>query len=336
MGAIPELNNATSEAFAKRWRNLALGIGAAPFSSWIGARMLSDASFGARGGGGGHGGLLGAGGAGGFAEFYIAIEAFKKVIEYATQMFKKVIDEGFQLYVRSAQLHQTAGQLFTIQKAGEMVGLSQSQIDQFMLRNNWGRARTSLQNFGVFSQGSGLSADFKDAFRWASDLAQKWQETARTSYEIKINVERIKTDWLTLWNDSGFLGALDKLTKFLDNWLHAANAMNLGGASATWEWLFAGGAAGAITSGQKGMKGDMAGNMANVFNTPRTLPAMSHFEQIGFNIGGGISDQKKIASNTTAMVDLLRGIHSSVAQIIGFASYNIKDRTGSGALVNVP
>lgn len=272
-------------------RSLFLGLGAAPFSSWIGARMLSDAAFGGGKKGGGHGGLLGAGGAGGFAEFFIGIEALKKAFEYGSEKIKEVVEKGFQLYVRSGQLRRSVGELFSIQAAGEQVGLNQSQIDQFLLRNQWGKARTSLQNFGVFSQIGGLSKDFKEAYGWASEIAPIWDKTARTTFEIHNNIYRMKQDWLAMWADSSFLNALDKLSGITDKMLHAGNISGNNPFNSALQSVFPvlgsiWNAIPSIPSSSSSIPG------APDFPLKQSLPIMGAWEKMGFVIGGGKADKQ--------------------------------------------
>jgi hypothetical protein len=287
VNALPDINSYTQSGSA-RIRSLLLGLGAAPFSSWIGSRLLSDAAFGGGGKGGGHGGLLGAGGAGGFAEFFIGIEALKKAFEYGAGKIKEVVERGFDLYVKAGQLHTSVGRLFAIQEAGKQTGLPESQIDQFLLRNQWGKARTSLQNFGVFSQVGGLSKEFRDAYQWASEIQTQWQLTAKTSYDIQVQFDRIKTDWLTMWNDSGFLNALDKLARTTDGLLHVGAISGLG-LQTIWSpagaYQFA-----KLYSNEKAITGG-GGAQVNgpLFNLKQSLPQMGAWEKMGFVIGGGLA-----------------------------------------------
>jgi hypothetical protein len=310
-----------------RLKNLLLGIGATPFSSWIGSRLLSDSFFGSKGGkgGGGHGGLLGAGGAGGFAEFFIGIELLKKAFEYGSEKIREVVEKGFQLYVRSNQLRRSVGQLFSIQEAGQQVGLSQEQIDQFMLRNNWGKARTSLQNFGVFSQLGGMSGDFKNALRWSMEIQGQWERTARTSYEIHMNVMRIKTDWLTMWNDSGFLTALDKLVSGTDRLLHTANLLGVSMRSSMWQWGVAG-VMGWADSHRKQFPTGSGNGTNDLFPLKQTLPQMGAWEKMGFVIGGGKADKQ---DRIIGQLDMAITIWKQILQKIS-GGHSIPAYTGTG------
>lgn len=297
VAALPDINSFSRSGSLK---SLMLGLGAAPFSSWIGARMLSESAF---GGGKAGGGLLGKGGAGGFAEFFIGIELLKKAFEYGAEKIKQVVEKGFELYTRAAQLRRSVGSLFAIQEAGQQVGLGQEQIDQFMLRNNWGKARTSLQNFGVFSQLGGMSKDFKDALRWSTEIAQSWEDTSLTSYQIHVNVERIKTDWLTIWNNSGFLNGLEKLTRWTDTFLHMAAMLKL-----SLRETFDMGiplAVGLGKAGAFGKNSPLGDNGNQMFGLKQSLPVMGAWEKMGFVIGGGVAQDSKKMVHSLEQIQLL-------------------------------
>jgi hypothetical protein len=349
-GTIKGLRDVTGKDLAKvqglpdiasygsgRMKSLLLGLGAAPFSSWIGARLLSDAAFGGKGGGagGGHGGLLGAGGAGGFAEFFIGIEALKKAFDYGAEKIKQVIDKGFDLYVNASRLHTTVGRFFSTEEAGKQAGLSESQIEQFMLRNQWGRARTSLQNFGVMSSLRGMSKDFQDAYRWAAQIQDRWEYTSRTSYEIHVNIQRMKVDWLTMWNDSGFLKALDSLTGLTDKLLHlmASNGSSIP------RTLLAGlfpSLSGFIYQLDPNTGKGPASTNAPLFNLPRALPQMSQFERMGFNIGGVKTTQSLLEKANGYLQEIAQNISNVVKGETGGSSHGLGYPGSSGALHNIP
>lgn len=329
VAALPDITAYTSG----RMKNLLLGIGAAPFSSWIGARLLSDAAFGGKGGGGHGSGLLGAGGAGGFAEFFIGIEALKKAFEYGSEKIREVIEKGFNLYVNAAKLRTTVGNLFSVQEAGRQAGLTEAQIQQFMLRNNWGRARNSLQNFGVFSSLGGMSKDFQDAYRWASQIQDRWEMTSRASYEIQANLERIKTDWLTMWNDSGVLNMIDKLAGLTDKLLHFAASHGFSIPRAMLDLTFPGLVGNpALANAAKGK----AGENAPLFQLPRQLPQMSHFEKMGFSIGGVKTTHSLLEKANGYLMQIAENIAKAVK---GETPGNIHGQGypgSSGALHNIP
>ena len=208
------------------WSQILLGAAIAPFSPWIGARGIAGGMSGG-GSGGGVGNALFGGSFGKFEAAFLGINIASKVFEHSVEMFKAVVTEGFHLYTRAAQTFRTVGQLFSTEQAAKQVGISVEAIDQYINRINWGRAKTSLQNFGVQRQSGSLSDDYQNAYKWASEIQGTWEMNARKTYEIQVNFERIKTDWLTMWNDSSFLSGIDKLLKWTDSVLHSMNATDL-------------------------------------------------------------------------------------------------------------
>ena len=286
------------------WRQVMLGAAVSPFSPWIGARGIAGGLGGVRGGnGGGMGNALFGGNFGRFEAVFLGVQVAMKIFEYSVNKFKEVIERGFSLYVKAAQLGRSAGQLFSIQQAAAQVGISPEKADQFMLRGMWGKSRNSLQQFGTFKELGSLASDYKDAYKWASQIQGLWELNSRKTYEIHVNIMRMKEDWLAMWNNSSFLEDLGKLVAALEKVLHEINKSHL--ESQKFDFLYAWFAKrhidfNTITQSGFPITPDMqnmmkqanaewqkkiGGGESSPFNFSRQLPRMSSFEKMGFVIG---------------------------------------------------
>lgn len=118
------------------WKKLLLGAGTAMLNPWIGSRLLSDAIPKNGGGAGGKGGgtaagIFGEGGAIGFAEFYIAIEIFKKSVELLRSMIQSSLAKADKLY--SSALQSGLGLGFSTKRStlAEIMGVSEQDVFRF-------------------------------------------------------------------------------------------------------------------------------------------------------------------------------------------------------------
>ena len=284
-----------AQSFSKGWKKYAqIGLGAATalFNPWIGSRLLSDAvkpPGGGKGGSGVAGGIFGAGGAMGFAEFYLAINIFKKAIE----KFNQSVQKGFDIYTKSAQQGINSAFYTKRQIAADVLGVTGNPNDVFRFG--------SAVNY-VMSQ-------TKDAARILSD-------TARPLAELEMHFRILKTDMSSLFaklsNDAApainsFVSAIDSLIKSLTSYKGPLDDIQSSFANFMNKHVWHGALSKFVNSDGKG------GNLPPLLSTMKQLPA-SAMEHAGLVIGGGgISPATQTARNTGIMVKQLQ----TIAQKLG-------------------
>lgn len=135
----PDLSGAMRKAFkaanqGTNWNKLLMGGATALFNPWIGSRLMSDAIRGGGGGGGGGAvaaGIFGSGGAMGFAEFYIAIQSFKKAVDIFWTTIKTASETAAKYY--SSALQNGMGIPFTVnrQNLAAIMGVDEKEVFRF-------------------------------------------------------------------------------------------------------------------------------------------------------------------------------------------------------------
>ena len=271
-----------------------LGSATAAFNPWIGARLMSDSFKGGRGGksGGVAGGIFGAGGAMGFAEFYLAINLFKK----AAETFKQSVTNAGQLYAKSL----TTG------------GLSLGFVSQrSMLAQTMGVSEHDVMQFGKQME------YLNPKLEWASNKIAK---TAPALTQVGWAFSVLQNNTKALFADIAYKGApamqsfaeqLSTIIKQMDDFVARHPKATRAIAELPNAMLFA---LGLGPDGKTVANNEMsAKKIGNPLAYMKQLPASS-LEHAGLVIGGGgNSPAQQTARNTGNMVKQLQ----TIAQKLG-------------------
>lgn len=319
------------------WKQAGLGLAAAPFSPWIGARMMSNAlgpalggAFGGGAGGGAASAIFGAGGAGAFAAFYVALRTAGMLLkEFATHIHA-AIEEGAKLYQESARTATNPGKLAHLDFMGQALGISPAEMRQLLVRGEhplkgggatlstpevdaiFGAGR-GTQQIAVLQQLKNMSEDIRDAWRHTALAAKEFSETAKPLQGVHAHIAYMAAEWKTMWAQVATV--LSPLINFeLAKTEYILKALNflLGSKIALLQALHI------IPKGQPG---------SSIIPAGKQSAHVSGWERMGFVIGGfggGNDYAKQTAQNTKKLVDIMRRALPRGAQsgMSGQLSYN--------------
>lgn len=324
------------------WRMAAMGAAVSPFSSYFGARTLSQAFGGFFGGaGGGNGiakGLFGPGGLPVFDAFFIAIRAMKLAIEgviAAMHLLARAVNEGAKLFESAAKIGRTPSKTALLEGAAGALGIGTDGLEQLIIKgeypNRGGRSlRINDENLsawrGVMPTGQLQQLqNLKDYWNlFTENMAQAAQvmgENAKSAFDVKFAWEQFaftfKAAASEIVKDVGpsLILLLRIFTEELKNMMNAMRVIaNLVGLDAFNKFL---------TKINVGI-GTIAGNLPEFKGGNiglHQMPNVNAFQRMGFVMNGQESDRamdyaRQTALNTEDMVKLMASLNTNLLKKI--------------------
>jgi hypothetical protein len=321
--APPTASASQAAAAAKGidWKQVALGLGAAPFSPWVGARGLSGSGlFGSGGGGGGGllGRLMGTGGLGGFMEAYIAIQTAMHGLRIAFEQLTSAVQRGAQLYLKAAELGTSAFTTSRLQKTAQLLGMPESALTNLVASGQFMRGqRVTGQDMSNILLGSGRGVlgkeDLQAVLNLSKEVAGAWNRvnadaraaaiSAYALFKTNMNFGELKSAWSRLWQDlataispvmnlmaNALTGYLRAFAGQVEQWIQVMQFLRL-----------------IPKGGDEAFKRQIGG-------APVTRPE-SAWEKMGLIISGGIGGSdyaRQTAQNTKRIADALESKNTPV------------------------
>ncbi len=200
------------------WKMLGMGLMAAPFSPWMGARAINSSgvmnAFGAGGAGGGlFGKLMGPGGFGGFLVAFVGYQIAMKIATGIMNEFAGAVKRGANLFLTAAKLGTSTGNVSHLSSVFGALGLPPGLAEQLMAGGQFGRGNKMSVNDIMIGAGQGnLGKEQFQAIRNLSkDIAYYWTQTAtaakasaaasRALFLLSADWGVLVNNWKALWEE---------------------------------------------------------------------------------------------------------------------------------------
>ena len=196
------------------WGQVGLGAAIAPFSPWLGSRMLNQAlpgmfgGLGGAGGGGGVGGrglagtIFGGGGLGGFGLWYALIRGLQAAIQGLTRIMQEAVKQGSWVFQQAAATGMTTERLAQLKAVLGGVGMQGAlgPLTANPMSRGMGASSTALMVRAWMSGNATLMMQVMNMQKEIDSLNKSMAFGSKRIAETSGAMQRINMDFQTLVN----------------------------------------------------------------------------------------------------------------------------------------